>query len=252
LSNRRFLLSAFLAIIPSIGSLPAFSQTAIVVSGYGTLNRTATGCYYCTEQVPANQAGGFIELQHLSGPFLGFEATYSWNRANTTYNNRFPSDKVLGYTPALGCPIAEGCPRETVSANAHEFTADWTPSRLIFKERLLLFGVLGGGVLADVPSTSKATVVTAYPCGLPVSGVFPCGFPGVTPVTVTTTSETRAAFKPVYAYGAGLDWGLLSHLGIRIQYRGNFYPAPNMTKLFSPTDGYTHTAEPMIGVYLVL
>lgn len=250
----RFLVCASLAATTlSIAAPPAFSQTAIVISGYGTLNRTATGCPYCTEQVPANQAGGFIEMQHLSGPFLGFEATYSYNRANTTYSNAFPSSNVPGFIPALGCPSAYGCPRETVSANAHDFTADWTPSRLISKQRLLLFGVLGGGILADVPSNSKATVVTKYPCGIPVStggGVYVV-CPG-TPATVISTDDTRVAFKPVYVYGGGLDWGLFSHLGMRLQYRGNFYSAPNMTKLFSPTDAYTHTAGPMIGIYLVL
>ena len=249
--NRRTLASAFLrAIFLSITTLPVFAQTAIVVSGYGTLNRTTTGNYYSTQQTPANQAGGLIEFQHLSGPFLGFEATYSYNRANTTYGTYAPS--IPGSAAPLGCPYllyASGCSKETVSANAHEFTADWTPSRLIFKERLLLFGVLGGGVLADVPSSSKATVVTKYPCGLPPTGGVDCGV--TAPATVTTTDDTKAAFKPVYVYGAGLDWGLFSHLGMRIQYRGNFYSAPNMTKLFSPTDAYTHTAEPMIGIYWV-
>ncbi len=122
----------------------------------------------------------------------------------------------------------------------------------MFKQRMLLFGVLGAGVLADVPSSSKATVVTAYPCGLPVNGVFVCGNPGVPPATVASTSETRASVEPVYVYGAGLDWGLLPHLGIRLQYRGNFYSAPKMTKLFSATGAYMHTAEPMVGIYFVL
>ncbi|MGC9223128.1 MAG: hypothetical protein ACP5E2_04340 [Terracidiphilus sp.] len=134
-------------------------------------------------------------------------------------------------------------------ANAHEFTANWIPSRLLFKQKLVLFGVLGGGVLADVPSSGKATVVTEYPCGVPVNNGVVC--PG-TPATLTTTGDTETSFKPVYVYGAGLDWGLLPHLGMRLQYRGNFYSAPNMTKLFSSTDTFTHTAEPMIGIYWVL
>jgi opacity protein-like surface antigen len=248
---RRILVSAFLgAIFLSIATLPAFSQTAIVVSAYGAFNRTATGDWYSTQQLPANQAGGLVEFQHLSGPFFGFEATYSWNRVNTTYSHRFPGSKVLGYIPPLGCPEALGCPTETVSANAHEFTVDWNPSRLIFNEQLLLFGVLGGGMLAEVPSSNKATVVTVYPCGLPVDGVY-CQQPEP-PATVTTSSGTSSSFKPVYVYGAGLDWGLLPRIGLRVQYRGTFYSAPNMTKLFSPTGTYTHTAEPMVGIYFVL
>ena len=248
--NRRLFASAFLgAAFLSIATLPAFSQTFIAVSPYGTFNRTTTGNYYGTQQTPADQAGGLIEFQHLSGPFLGFEATYSYNRANTTYSTYVPNSNQLDYTPALGCPVADGCSKETVRANAHEFTADWTPSRLLLKQRLVLFGVLGGGVLADVPSNSKATVVTEYPCGIPVNNGVVC--PG-TPATLTTTSDTGASFKPVYVYGTGLDWGLFPHLGIRFQYRGNLYPAPNMTNLFPSTDTYTHTAEAMIGIYWVL
>jgi opacity protein-like surface antigen len=248
--NRRLFVSAFSgAICLSIATLPAFSQTSIAVSPYVAVNRTTAGNYYGTQQTPADQAGGLVEFQHLSGPFLGFEATYSYNRANTTYSTYTPNSTQMDYTPALGCPVEDGCSKETVRTNAHEFTVDWTPSRMLFKRRLLLFGVLGGGVLADVPSNSKATVVTEYPCGVPVNNAVVC--PG-TPATLTTTGDTRASFKPVYVYGAGLDWGLVPHLGLRFQYRGNLYPAPNMTNLFSSTDTYTHTAEPMIGIYWVL
>jgi opacity protein-like surface antigen len=63
-----------------------------------------------------------------------------------------------------------------------------------------------------------------------------------------TTSDT----KPVFVYGAGLDWGLLPHLGVRLQYRGNLYKAPDLTTLYTSTDAFTHTAEPMIGVYFRL
>ena len=252
--NRRLLASVFFAAtILSISALPAFAQTAIIVSGFGTINRTATDGYYGTQQTPANQAGGLIEFQHLSGAFRGFEAAYSYNRANTTYSTYPPRSGGSTYLPPFGCFDPFGCSKATVGANAHELTADWTPSRLIFKQRMLLFGVLGAGLLAEVPSSSKATVVTNYPCGLPFSsgGGISIVCPG-TPVTVITTSDTKAVFKPVYVYGAGIDWGLFSHLGMRIQYRGNFYSAPNMTKFFSPTGAYTHTAEPLVGIYWVL
>lgn len=49
--------------------------------------------------------------------------------------------------------------------------------------------------------------------------------------------------------GAGLDRGLLPHLGLRLQYRCNLYQAPNVTTLFSSTKTFTHTSEPMIGAY---
>jgi len=79
------------------------------------------------------------------------------------------------------------------------------------------FALVGGGLLLDVP----------------VSG------------QVNTSTST----KPVFVYGAGLDWGLLPHIGLRLQYRGNLYKAPDLTKLFTSTDAFTQTAEPMIGAY---
>jgi opacity protein-like surface antigen len=55
--------------------------------------------------------------------------------------------------------------------------------------------------------------------------------------------------KPVYVYGAGLDWTVLPHLGIRGQYRGNLYHAPDLLNAVSSTHSFTHTSEPMLGGY---
>ena len=63
-------------------------------------------------------------------------------------------------------------------------------------------------------------------------------------------SFTKTSTQSVYVYGAGLDWGLLPHLGLRFQYRGNLYKAPHLTTLYTSTDAFTRTAEPMIGAYL--
>jgi opacity protein-like surface antigen len=222
-----FLFAIAIALVPGHTS----AQTSIALSGYGAFNgaTTANG----TKQSPANQAGGLFELRHTSNPILGFEATYSFNRANQTYTSQ------PGACPAFGCSSST----ESVSANAHEITADWVPSVHIANVRP--FGVLGVGLLLDVPSNSQATVTTTTPCE-------PCATPGVTTTTTTSTSPTSTSTKPVYVYGAGLDWGLLPHIGLRLQYRGNLYSAPNVTKLFSSTDTFTHTAEPVIGIYFRL
>jgi opacity protein-like surface antigen len=103
----------------------------------------------------------------------------------------------------------------SVKADAHEITVDWVPS--VHIANLRPFGVLGLGVLLNEP----------------VSG---------------QTNSTSSA-KAVYVYGAGLDWGLLPHLGLRFQYRGNLYKAPDVSKLYTSTDTFAHTAEPMIGAY---
>lgn len=54
--------------------------------------------------------------------------------------------------------------------------------------------------------------------------------------------------RPGYIYGGGADWGT-GHWGLRAQYRGTFYKAPNLTSVYFPTGKFAQTAEPMIGVY---
>lgn len=214
-------------------SLSAAAQTDIAGSVYGAFSGTTTG--NGTQQSPANQAGGLIELRHIANPILGFEATYSFNRANQTYTAPTGSPPC----PSPGCIFTT----ESVSSNAHEITGDWVPS--VHFANLRPFGVLGVGLLLDVPS-KQATLYSTYPCGGP-GGTGVC--PGSPPYTTASSSPTQTSVKPVYVYGAGLDWGLLPHIGLRLQYRGNLYSAPNVTKTFSSASTFTHTAEPMAGVY---
>jgi hypothetical protein len=124
---------------------------------------------------------------------------------------------------ALACPVTTGMtpgcnPAQTIKANAHEITGDYVPSVKIGNFRP--FGVLGLGILLNEPASGQ---------------------------TLITSSNTI-----VYVYGAGLDWGLAPHIGLRFQYRGNVYKAPDLTTLYGSTGAFTHTAEPMIGVYFRL
>lgn len=162
-----------------------------------------------TAQSPSNAAGGLFELRHISNPLIGYEGTYSFNRDNQVY--RFTV-----------CPvgIVVSCTTTSpVSANAHEITGDWIASVKV--ANLRPFALAGLGVMFNEPVTPS----------------------GVT--SIATSSSTEA----VYVYGAGLDWGLVPHLGLRLQYRGNLYKAPHLVTLFTSTDAFTHTAEPMIGAY---
>ncbi len=120
----------------------------------------------------------------------------------------------LSRTPGL-CP-GSGCPAPvSVPANAHEVTADWLLSFGVANLKPFLLG--GGGLLLNVPASSGGS----------------------------TSTSTQG----VFVYGGGLDWGLLPHLGLRVQYRGNLYKAPDLTKLYTSTNRFTQTAEPMIGAY---
>ena len=194
-----------LLVLAAAFAASASAQTSVGLNLYGAFNQSTSGNN--TAQSPSNSAGGLIELRHIANPLLGFEATYSYNRANQHYS-------FVNPPPGNPCP-PRGCTVESVKANAHELTVDWIPSVPI--GNLRPFGVLGLGLLLNQPTGSQSS---------------------------TTTSN-----QPVYVYGAGLDWGLLPHLGLRFQFRGNLYKAPHLTTLYTSTDAFTRTAEPMIGAY---
>lgn len=123
------------------------------------------------------------------------------------------------YAPAAGIGtcvqgVQCGLPA-SVKANAHEVSADWIAS--VHIANLRPFALAGVGMLFNQPTSGQSN----------------------------TTSQT----KPVFVYGAGLDWGVFPHIGLRFQYRGNLYKAPDLTRLYTSTNAFTRTSEPMIGAY---
>jgi hypothetical protein len=56
----------------------------VAASLYGAFNGTTTGNN--TVQSPSNAAGGLLEVRHIKHPWLGYEGTYSINRANQKYS----------------------------------------------------------------------------------------------------------------------------------------------------------------------
>ena len=184
------------------------SKTDVAVSLYGAFNGATSGNN--TAQSPSNAAGGIVELRYIGSPIVGFEAAYSFNRANEdySYNGAIPLVCPVGGTCGAPAPVS-------VHANAHEISGDWVASLGI--ANLRPFALAGVGLLLDQPTSGQ--------------------------------SNTSTSTKPVFVYGAGLDWGLLPHIGLRLQYRGNLYKAPDLTTLYTSTDAFTHTAEPMLGAY---
>jgi len=103
----------------------------------------------------------------------------------------------------------------SVKAGAHEAGADWVVSVPILSFRPFILA--GAGLIVFTPDG---------------------GQPG-----------TSSQLKPVFVYGGGLDWGVIPYFGLRFQYRGNLYHAPDLLAAASSTDAFAHTAEPMIGAY---
>jgi opacity protein-like surface antigen len=185
-------------------AISAQAQTDVALSIYGAFNGSTNG--HGVQQSPSNSAGAMLELRHISNPIIGYDVTYSYNRANQAYS-LFPVP--------FSCPTS-GCPSPTaVSANAHELTGDWVAS--VHVANLRPFALGGVGLLFNQPAGGQ--------------------------------SNTQSSTKPVFVYGAGLDWGLLPHIGLRLQYRGNLYKAPDLTKLYTSTGAFTHSSEPMLGAY---
>jgi opacity protein-like surface antigen len=105
-----------------------------------------------------------------------------------------------------------------VPNNAHEITGDWIVSVKV--ANLRPFALAGGGLIFNEPGSQAA--------------------------------NTTSATKGVFVYGGGLDWGLLPHIGLRFQYRGNVYSAPALTTVFTSSGAFVHTAEPVVGIYFKL
>lgn len=201
--RNRMVMAAAAVLATSLCGATLRAQTSVALSAYGAFSGTTTA--NGVQQSPSNSAGGMIELRHIANPILGFEGTYSFNRANETISG-------IVDCPGTNCPLAT---TQSIKANAHELTLDWVPSVGLANFRP--FGVLGVGALFNVPSSGQ--------------------------------TNTQTSKQVVYVYGAGLDWGLLPHLGLRFQYRGNLYKSPDVTQLFTSLDKFRHTAEPMIGAY---
>ena len=211
------------------------AQTDVSASLFGAFNESSSININGESQTPSNAAGGLLEVRHISKPWFGYEGTYSINRANQVFS--WSSYAVCGVCNATTTWIP-------VSANAHEVNGDWVASMKI--GNLRPFALAGGGILFDVPTSGQATGSTLITlCGTGDPG---CALSGIT----TTTANTTTSTKPVFVYGAGVDWGLLPHIGLRLQYRGNLYKAPDLISGFTSTNALTHTAEPMIGIYFRL
>ena len=123
------------------------------------------------------------------------------------------------YAPQPGnCGFLCGTQPVTWSAMAHQVSIDWIPS---FKYgNIDPFGVGGVGFYIDSPSAALGNL--------------------------------QIVVRPMFVYGAGFDWNFLPHAGLRIQYRGNLYKAPNLDNNYNATGAYTQTGEPMVGVYFPL
>lgn len=217
--------SLFVALF-ALAPLALHAQTDVSASVYGAFNSptTANG----TTQSPSNTAGFLIGVRHIWNPLFGLEATYSYSRPNQTYNGTV-------YPPCVSGPLPCGpeASSATIPDNTHELTADWVVSFKVASLRP--FVLAGGGLLLNQPSSG--TVSESF-CEQ-----------GSSPPCPTSSIPTASQTTGVYVYGAGVDWTVLPHLGLRFQYRGNLYKAADLSNAFVSTNAFTHNSEPMLGAF---
>lgn len=209
-----------MVILVAMGLAAGGAVTAQSVPGVGSLGKTDVGVsLYGAFSPKVTDSNG--NVQSPSNAAGGMVELRHLSSAIFGFEGTYSFNHATQtYHYAVSCQAGSTCPPvvDEVKANAHEVTVDWVPSLSFVNLRP--FAVLGVGALFNVPTSGQ--------------------------------SNTQTETKPVYVYGAGLDWGLLPHLGLRLQYRGNLYSAPHVTKLYTSIDKFTQTAEPMIGVYFRL
>jgi len=202
--------AAFLmAAMAALGGISAWAQTDVSASVLGSFSTSSNG--NGTYQSPSAALGGLFEVRHIAHPLVGFEASYSYNRANEVYS-------VTNFACPVSTPPCGPPPPQPISADAHEVTVDWVAS-LKFAN-LRPFALAGVGGLFTVPSSGQNA----------------------------TTSDAKA----VFVYGAGLDWGLLPHIGLRLQYRGNLNKAADLSTVYTSSDAFTRSGQPMVGIFFRL
>lgn len=192
--------------IALVGGGAAYAQTDVSASVYGTTTQDANGNGSTAHQSDAG--GGMVELRHISNPLVGYEVTYSFNRANQLDST---TNSVCGLVCGPQPPVA-------IPANEHEVSADWVASLKVLNFRP--FALAGVGVLVFAPSGQ--------------------------PMNFNASTIT----KPAFVYGVGADWGVAPHVGLRLQYRGNLYRAPQFA--YTSTGAMTVQSEVAIGVYFRL
>jgi len=217
------------ALLASAGTA-AWGQTDVAVSAYGAFNGSTNG--NGTTQSLSDQAGFLIEARYIRNPLVGYELTYSFNRANEAYMSSIEPPCPAGGTTPCG-------PTKTwaaVPANAHEISGDWVASLRLGAFRP--FALAGAGAFVSVPASGTVMTTTQV-----------CGTVNNLCSQTTATSSTSIQTTAVFVYGAGVDWTLLPHLGIRVQYRGNVYKAPELAQAFRSTGSFTQSAQPVAGIF---
>ena len=94
-----------------------------------------------------------------------------------------------------------------------------------------------------------------YVHGTSLLGIQPFGTAGVSALVFSPSlnggQNVQYQARPAVNFGVGVNMPLVTgHFGVRVQYRGLFYKAPDFGEAALTTNAFRETSEPMAGVYL--
>ena len=107
-----------------------------------------------------------------------------------------------------------------IQSNIHEATGAMVVNIPVYRARMRPYVLAGGGALVFDPTNNAGGFVTG------------------------AERQARAAF----VYGGGVDYRLVRHLALRLEYRGFVYDRPDFGLAALNTNVTTHTAQPSAGL----
>lgn len=192
----------------------AEDQIDVGVNFYQAMDSSSTAAGVI--QTPSNAPGGMLEIRRIQNPLVGYEFTYSYNALNEVY--------APAASPACGTHCSNAPQKVPNKANTIGFS--WVFSTKYHSLRPFATG--GVGFMFNAPSYS-----------VPVGQSR----------TQTNTYFVNNVNRIVWLYGAGVDYTLTPHWGLRAQFRGAMYRTPNLTYAFPAQGVNTQTNMPMGGIF---
>lgn len=208
-----FLAASGAAAQTQAGSAPASRNQQAQAAGAAPESETDIGLSYYEAMNSSTTGNGVTQTPNNSGGGM-FELRHIHSPFigyELTYGyNR--EDETIGQA---GCGSNCTLPTQKLTTSASLLGLDWVVSKKMGNLRPFLAG--GMGFFIDEPGNSTYAVIDVV--------------------------------RPAYLYGGGVDFSFTAHLGLRAQFRGSFYKAPNLSTLFPAQGVFTETEEPMGGIF---
>jgi len=164
----------------------------------------------------ASISAGVLGAFHQSfRPWLGYNVNFGYSRLHENYS------EGTVYTPNGSAPPSytqhDSFMHGSIGTNVYELTATYVVQGPK-SHRLTTFAQLGGGTLAFLPTQDP--------------------------------SPYAVQFRSAMVFGAGINYRLSEHFGLRGEYRGLFYKNPDFSRNgpFPTTKLFTVTNEPTLSM----